>query len=69
MDADQVPLIWTAKGNLPIASLQYRHEWSENDNEICFVEEYSLDGEVVKRSVHLHLKQGCALPAVAGGIG
>lgn len=51
------PLIYTSKGNLPIASLQYRHEWTENENEIIFAEEYLLDGEIVKRSVHAKLKK------------
>lgn len=51
------PLIYTSKGNLPIASLQYRHEWTETENETVFVEEYRLDGEIVKRSVHAKLKK------------
>ena len=36
------PLIYTSKGNLPIA----------------FVEEYSLNGEIVKKSAHARLKKG-----------
>jgi hypothetical protein len=66
---DQVPLIFTSKGNLPIDSLQYRHEWTNTDEEISFVEEYLLDGEVVKRSVHLYLKRGAAAGAEAAALG
>ena len=52
------PLVYTTKGNLPISSLQYRHEWIEDEVAITFVEEYRLDGELVKRSAHARLKQG-----------
>lgn len=52
------PLIYTTKGNVPIASLKYRHEWQEDDNGIYLIEEYTLDGEIVKKNVHARLKQG-----------
>lgn len=52
------PLIFTSKGNLPVASLKYTHKWDEDDVAITFIEEYRLDGEVVKRSAHSRLKQG-----------
>jgi hypothetical protein len=52
------PLIYTSKGNLPISSLTYRHEWLEDDVAITFVEEYSLNGEIVKKSAHARLKKG-----------
>ncbi len=52
------PLIYTTKGNLPIASLQYSHRWEEDDVAITFIEEYRLDGEVVKRNAHARLKKG-----------
>lgn len=52
------PLIFTKLGNLPVASLKYRHEWIEDEVAITFVEEYSLNGEVVKRSAHSRLKKG-----------
>lgn len=53
-----IPLIYTTKGNLPINSLQYRHQWLEDVNTITFVEEYLLDEEVVKRNVHCKYKCG-----------
>lgn len=56
------PLIFTTKGNLPVASLEYRHGWFESDNEISFVEEYWLGEEMVKRNVHTKLKKGLDAP-------
>lgn len=32
--------------------------FDENDNETCNWVEYRLDGELVHRSAHVHLKQG-----------
>jgi len=55
---DQVPLIWTTKGNLPIDSLQYSTEWEETETSIRFSEIHRLDGEIVKQSQHVLLKQG-----------
>lgn len=64
---DETPLIWTSKGNLPLESLKYRHQWIDTPDETTFVEEYFLDAEVVKRNVHVYLKKGqTALPAVGG---
>lgn len=62
------PLIYTSKGNLPISSLEYRHEWQDNDDAIAFIEEYRLDGEIVKRAVHVRTKRGVVGEAAAGGI-
>lgn len=55
---NDVPLIYTTKGNLPVADLEYRHEWQEDDNAIMLIEEYRLGSEVVRRNVHARLKQG-----------
>lgn len=52
------PLIFTKLGNLPVADLTYRPEWIEDAVAITFVEEYLLNGEVVKRNAHSRLKQG-----------
>ena len=58
---NDVPLIFTTKGNLPIADLTYEHNWFEDADAITFVEEYRLHGELVKRSVHARLKRGLEL--------
>ena len=47
------PLIFTSKGNVPIASLEYRHLREDVPGSVVFVEEYRLDDEVVKRAVHV----------------
>lgn len=62
------PLIFTTKGNLPIASLEYRHEWQDGPDATVFVEEYRLAGEIVKRAVHVLGKRGVTGESVAGGI-
>jgi hypothetical protein len=68
-DPDGVPMIWTSKGNLPEASLTYKHEWIDNDNETILAEEHYLDGELVKRAVHVKLKQaGVVATAIAADL-
>ena len=47
------PLIYTIKGNVPIASLEYATAWERTDEYVKFVERYTLDGEVVKESAHV----------------
>lgn len=53
-----VPLIWTTKGNLPVASLEYHIGWEFNDDSIVFREQYRLDGEIVKENAHVRLLKG-----------
>ena len=55
------PLIYTTRGNLPVDSLEYFHEWEDTQEYTKFVEGYKLDGEVVKRSAHVLMKAGQAL--------
>lgn len=52
------PLVFTSRGNLPVASLAYSVRWEENDQGIEFHEEYRLDGELVRNNVHIRLKKG-----------
>lgn len=54
----EVPLIWTTKGNVPIADLQYGVAWEETDTYIKFIETYRIGDEIVKQAVHVRLKQG-----------
>lgn len=53
----QIPMIWTAKGNLPIASLTYRPRWEDTEDYVKFVEQYLLGEEVVKVSAHVLTKK------------
>lgn len=63
------PLIYTAKGNLPISSLQYETEWIDSEGSITFVERYLLSGEVVKESAHVYMKKGFASSIEQGVFG
>ena len=50
------PLIYTSKGNLPIADLSYEHKWEVNEDYIKFTERYrTASGEVVKESAHVYI--------------
>lgn len=60
------PLIYTSKGNLPVASLRYEHRWEATDTYIKFVERYFLQEEVVKESAHVMVKQGAIAQAKQG---
>ena len=64
------PLIWTSKGNLPLASLTYQHAWDDQPTYIKFCERY-LDaaGEVVKESAHVYHKIGLSMTGETGGFG
>lgn len=47
------PLIYTTLGNVPVASLAYATAWEDTADYTKLIETYSLDGEVVKQSVHV----------------
>lgn len=49
---DEVPLIYTNRGNIPIDSLQYMPKWEFDPRGISFIEEYHLEGVLVKSNVH-----------------
>lgn len=60
------PLIWTAKGNLPVEDLTYQTAWDITDAYIKFVERYlDASGEVVKESAHVYDKKGLSAEAMA----
>lgn len=48
--------------------LEHRVENYENDNEILTADEYWLDGRLVHRSAHMHLKHTIFCEAVAADI-
>lgn len=52
------PLIYTSKGNLPIASLDYSYGWDDTENALVFWEQYKLGDEIVKRGAHVYTKHG-----------
>jgi len=51
------------------SELTPNHSVIENDQEITRVTEFQLNGKVVHRSVHVHLKQGIGVEAVFGRMG
>lgn len=52
------PLIYTTKGNLPVAALTHAVEWRVTPEQIIFIESYLLGDEVVKQSSHVHILTG-----------
>lgn len=48
------PLIYTSKGNLPESSLVYDKSWEISSQQIVFSDWYTLNGEVVKKNVHIY---------------
>lgn len=61
------PLIYTSKGNLPIASLEFQHKWEDTPDALTYIEEYrDASGEIVKRGVAVYLKRGMLAEASAG---
>ena len=69
MNMTAEPLIYTSKGNVPIASLEYRHEWRDEPDALTFIEEYrDATGELVKRAVHVLSKRGAASDTATVGI-
>lgn len=54
---NEVPLIYTSRGNLPIDSLDYSTEWTFEDKAIVFTEMHKdkTDGTVVRKAVHIQL--------------
>lgn len=57
-DHDEVPLIFTSKGNLPIANLKQRVLWTDNEDETICAAEMWLGDECVRREVHIYKRKG-----------
>lgn len=60
--------ITTTKGLMDEALLEKREGLVDDDNERTTWVEYWLDGELVHRSVHVHLKKALFLGAEAASI-
>jgi hypothetical protein len=58
----EVPLIYTSRGNMPIASLQREVRWENTEDYVKFVEIYRFEGEVVIESANVLAKK---LPSMA----
>lgn len=63
--SEQVPMIWTTKGNLPVSDLQCAVRWEESPDWTKMFETYTLNGEVVRESVHVLMRRGLDANALA----
>lgn len=59
------PLIFTTKGNLPLAGLRQEVTWDISEDKIIFTESYFLGEECVKKSAHVKFLTGVAMNGVA----
>jgi len=64
-----VALITTTKGEMDDSLLEKREGSVDNDNELTRWVEYWLDGELVHRSVHVHLKKNVFADGMAAMFG
>jgi hypothetical protein len=62
-------LVTTTKGNMDESLLEKREGVVDNENEYTTWVEYWYEGELVHRSVHVHLKQNVLTEGVAAMIG
>jgi len=61
-------LVYTTKGLIEREQLEMREVFTDNDHDCSHAIEYYLDGELVKRGVHVHLKQGLEMASeIANG--
>jgi hypothetical protein len=62
-------LITTIKGDMDDSLLEKKEGSVDNENELTRWVEYWLDGELVHRSVHVHLKKNVLAEGIAAMIG
>jgi len=55
------PLIFTSKGNVPVASLRYEHKWEDNAKYTALLEFWFDGDEIVKNNVHVMAKDGLVI--------
>ena len=60
-----IPMIYTSRGNLPIADLTYETAWEDAPDYLKFIERYRLDDEVVRESAHVYSKRGLFAEPIA----
>jgi len=61
----EVPLIWTAAGNVPLADLTHSVEWKISPEQIIFTESYYLKDLLVKQSSHVKVLIGASAEGAA----
>ena len=65
IEALDVPLIYTSKGNLPEADLQFEPIWEDTPDYVKLRLVYRLGDEVVKESAFVLSKRGLSTDSVA----
>jgi hypothetical protein len=58
---NETPLIFTSKGNVPIDSLRYEHEWIDSPEMLIFHERWFDGSELVKNNAHAYAKQALTI--------
>lgn len=64
----EAPMIYTTKGNMPVADLEYLTAWQETEDYVKFVEIYKLNGEVVRESAHVLSRHGVTSEAAVSSL-
>jgi hypothetical protein len=65
----ETPLIWTSKGNVPVDSLRYEHQWIDNADETTLVEcWFDASNEVVKKNVHMFGRKPLSFSAAQAAV-
>ncbi len=59
----ETPLIYTSRGNVPIDSLRYEHEWVDTPQMLILHERWfdKDSGELVKNNSHGYVKRGASI--------
>lgn len=55
------PLIYTTKGNVPVADVIRTFGWLDTFDRMEYWEEYHLDGELVRRDLAVYIKPVASL--------
>lgn len=62
------PLIYTSKGNLPLAELEERVVWTDNADETICAFEHWYQGERVRNQVNIYKRTGLEVLGQTGVI-
>lgn len=66
---NEMPMIHTSKGNLPVELLIQKVTWHDDEINTIFTESYYFGDELVKQSVHVMAKAGNEASIIASAIG
>ena len=52
--SEDLPVMFTAKGNIPLDAMRYETEWTADIHYVMFSERWFLDEELVKSNSHCY---------------